>query len=51
MLRPQDIQYPGAQSLNGLWQFALDPSGQGRTDRWFAEDTPAGKRPRYWHDF
>lgn len=36
MLRPQDTGIRERKSLNGLWQFALDPSGQGRNDRWFA---------------
>ena len=36
MLRPQDTSTRERKNLNGLWQFALDPEGQGRTDRWFA---------------
>ncbi|HET6760342.1 MAG TPA: beta-glucuronidase [Propionibacteriaceae bacterium] len=36
MLRPQDSATRERKNLNGLWQFALDPNGQGRTDRWFA---------------
>jgi beta-glucuronidase len=36
MLRPQDTATRERKNLNGLWQFALDPDGQGRTDRWFA---------------
>ena len=36
MLRPQDTATRERKNLNGLWQFALDPNGQGRTDRWFA---------------
>ena len=118
MLRPQDSATRERKNLNGLWQFALDPDGEGQTDRWYAgpladgremavpasfndiaadaavrdyfgytpfeadiadhvtpgqqvritalvnntlhwqsippgviEDTPAGKRQRYWHDF
>jgi beta-glucuronidase len=37
MLRPQDTSTRERKSLNGLWQFALDPNGEGRTARWFAE--------------
>jgi len=36
MLRPQDTGIRERKSLNGLWQFALDPSGHGRSDSWFA---------------
>jgi beta-glucuronidase len=36
MLRPQDNATRERKNLNGLWSFALDPDGQGRTDRWFA---------------
>ena len=36
MLRPQDTGNRERKSLNGLWQFALDPDGVGRTARWFA---------------
>ena len=36
MLRPQDTGTRERKSLNGLWQFALDPSSQGRAGRWFA---------------
>jgi beta-glucuronidase len=36
MLRPQDTGTRERKSLNGLWQFALDASGRGRNDRWFA---------------
>jgi beta-glucuronidase len=37
MLRPQDTSTRERKSLNGLWQFALDPNAEGRTARWFAE--------------
>jgi beta-glucuronidase len=36
MLRPQDSATRERKNLNGLWQFALDPGGQGQTDRWYA---------------
>jgi hypothetical protein len=32
MLRPQDTSTRERECLNGLWQFALDLSGQGRND-------------------
>jgi beta-glucuronidase len=37
MLRPQDTSTRERKSLNGLWQFAVDPKAEGRTARWFAE--------------
>jgi beta-glucuronidase len=43
MLRPQDTGTRERKSLNGLWQFALDPSGQGRTNRWFASPLTNGR--------
>src|ERR671912_2117242 len=36
MLRPQDTSTRERKGLNWLWQFALDPNGEGRTARWFA---------------
>ena len=33
MLRPQDTGTRERKSLNGLWQFALDPDGVGRIRR------------------
>jgi beta-glucuronidase len=36
MLRPRDSATRERKNLNGLWQFALDPDGQARTDRWYA---------------
>ena len=36
MLRPQDSATRERKNLNGLWQFALDPDGQGQTERWYA---------------
>ena len=30
----------GFLSLDGQWQFALDPGGVGEKDRWFATDEP-----------
>jgi beta-glucuronidase len=35
MLRPQDTATRERKSLNGLWRFALDGAGQGRTEEWF----------------
>ena len=37
MLRPQDSATRERKNLNGLWQFALDPNGQGQTDSWYAD--------------
>ncbi len=36
MLRPQDNAVRERKSLNGIWDFRLDPTGDGRHDRWFA---------------
>ena len=36
MLRPQDTSTRERKNLNGLWQFALDPEGEGRAAGWFA---------------
>ncbi|SHN14571.1 beta-glucuronidase [Cryptosporangium aurantiacum] len=44
MLRPQDNGSRERKSLNGLWSFALDPDGVGRTDRWFAGPLPGGRQ-------
>jgi beta-glucuronidase len=35
VLRPQDSATRERKALNGLWQFALDPEGHGRSGRWF----------------
>jgi beta-glucuronidase len=35
MLRPQDSATRERRSLDGLWQFALDPAGEGRGAGWF----------------
>jgi beta-glucuronidase len=37
VLRPQDNATRERKRLDGLWQFALDPDGTGRTERWYAE--------------
>jgi beta-glucuronidase len=36
MLRPQDTSTRERKNLNGLWRFALDPQGVGRSDEWFS---------------
>jgi beta-glucuronidase len=36
VLRPQDTATRECKRLDGLWRFALDPAGEGRTARWFA---------------
>jgi beta-glucuronidase len=35
MLRPQDNIVRERKSLTGIWQFAIDRDGQGRSRRWF----------------
>jgi beta-glucuronidase len=35
MLRPQDTATRERKSLNGLWRFRLDRSGEGRAGEWF----------------
>jgi beta-glucuronidase len=35
MLRPQDTSTGERKSLNGLWEFRLDPEGEGRSADWF----------------
>jgi beta-glucuronidase len=37
MLRPQDTSTRERKSLNGLWQFRLDPQGEGRSADWFSQ--------------
>jgi beta-glucuronidase len=40
MLRPQDSNTRERKSLNGLWQFRLDPEGEGRSAGWFSGPLP-----------
>ena len=40
MLRPQDTATRERKSLNGLWRFALDRDGVGRTAGWFRRPLP-----------
>jgi beta-glucuronidase len=40
MLRPQDSSTRERKSLNGLWQFRLDPESEGRSGRWFSQPLP-----------
>jgi hypothetical protein len=35
MLRPQGSDTRERKSLNGLWQFRLDPEGEGQSAEWF----------------
>jgi beta-glucuronidase len=44
MLRPQDTATRERKSLDGLWQFALDPDDAGRTQRWFDGRLPASRQ-------
>jgi beta-glucuronidase len=37
MLRPQDTSTRERKNLNGLWQFRLDPGGEGRSASWFSQ--------------
>src|SRR5512133_2795206 len=37
MLRPLDTSTRERKSLNGLWQFRLDPEGEGRSASWFSQ--------------
>jgi beta-glucuronidase len=43
MLRPQDTSTRERKCLNGLWQFALDEAGEGRSRRWFAKPLDAAR--------
>ena len=40
MLRSQDTSTRERKSLNGLWQFRLDPESEGRAARWFSQPLP-----------
>ncbi|HEX5905778.1 MAG TPA: beta-glucuronidase [Propionibacteriaceae bacterium] len=40
MLRPKDTRTRERKSLNGLWQFALDQAGEGRSGQWFLRPLP-----------
>jgi beta-glucuronidase len=44
MLRPQDTSTRERKSLNGLWQFRLDPDGEGRAAGWFSEPLPEARQ-------
>ena len=43
MLRPQDTSTRERKSLNGLWRFALDSDGEGRSAGWFQGPLPAAR--------
>jgi beta-glucuronidase len=43
MLRPQDNIAREARRLDGLWDFAIDPSAAGRDERWWAAPLPAAR--------
>jgi beta-glucuronidase len=43
MLRPKDTSTRERKSLNGLWQFALDLAGEGRSGQWFAAPLPGAR--------
>src|SRR3954447_574056 len=40
MLSPRESATRERVSLDGLWRFALDPAGRGRTERWWTDDLP-----------
>ena len=40
MLRPKDTSTRERKSLDGLWQFALDQAGEGRSGQWFMRPLP-----------
>jgi beta-glucuronidase len=40
MLTPRDSTTRERVALDGLWRFALDPEGRGRSDRWWAQSLP-----------
>ena len=43
MLAPRDTPTRERKSLNGLWQFALDPSGSGRAEEWWRDRLPGSR--------
>jgi beta-glucuronidase len=43
MLRPRDTSTRERKNLNGLWQFALDQAGEGRSGQWFAGPLPRAR--------
>jgi beta-glucuronidase len=44
MLRPRDTSTRERKNLNGLWQFALDQTGEGRSGQWFAGPLPGARK-------
>ena len=44
MLRPQDSSTRERKSLNNLWQFRMDPEGEGRSARWFSRSLPDSRQ-------
>ena len=43
MLRPKDTSTRERKSVNGLWQFALDQAGAGRSGQWFLGPLPGAR--------
>ncbi len=43
MLRPRDTRTRERRSLDGLWRFALDPVGVGRTEEWWGRSLPGAR--------
>lgn len=44
MLRPQDNAARETKKLDGLWDFALDAAGTGRTEAWWSGPLPSPKK-------
>jgi beta-glucuronidase len=44
MLRPRDTPTRERRSLNGLWDFALDASGEGRRTGWWRQQLPGARQ-------
>ena len=44
MLRPQDTSTSERKSLNGLWEFRLDPEGEGQSAGWFSRPLPDSRQ-------
>jgi beta-glucuronidase len=44
MLRPQDTSTSERKSLNGLWEFRLDPEDEGQSAGWFSRPLPDSRQ-------
>lgn len=43
MLRPRETATRDRRSLNGLWRFAIDPDGEGRSAGWWTKPLPGAR--------